>query len=956
MNQSDLRVDLNRDEAIVYLDQEIDNRLIIACIAAIDELVDKYDYRRVELRIVSPGGMATSMDYFLGEMRKWERKTTLVTRALTNAESAAAIILSLGNERRAEQRSRLLYHNIRLPMKKDDALTARVADTLARKMHRSNEEWVERLATRACEISREDWIECLKAKSSSRGADSNDKARFSPQGAGFDSNEHDFCAKLFNLPVERHVCCLLHQGDIDPKLRQWFALPVLSSLTGTGAGTGAEQVFHPHEVWNYIRGSFDDNRDDNEIGAINEIVETIVREMRENGEGDHGLVQRLRKKIQEYFGTADEDFVFGGESFEYHKDGAILGYSNPVEILYASPIVTVALSPEWKIENLMAALLDRSRDEDCSLKKRLCAVYRNLFELDQPISPRFAMALGLIDGIGDEKAFGRHRSDDAPKTEEQHDEETFRKHINKEGNALPVYEWRTLYPNGVSLQNLCRHTLNLGETGSGKTRSGILPVVKAVVETANESAKSPIGCMLVIDPKKEIGDYLDVWARQKSCENVKVHKLHENAKEGHSRICLDLMAYEELPKDFTDAHYIDRANAIFRMVASLIPNHAAGVLLNRTRGGNNDFWDQQGVQMASVLVAILMMLNDLRGKYGCQCIPRLVDTLRVEKRSLRTEPLMAQRKPLMDLVEDAARGERNILHSSKRLLGIFGSSEGIEVLQTLVSKVSEIVEEKEGGPLSATTLRGILNELDLIQASSSDDRYFQPLIATTNNCFFQIAEGVAAKSLFFGVEPGWEERSTLDFRKAVKIDKSNLDIFVYSPDLSRSRSELIGRSLKASYFAAVLNDPDRVKGLDRKPGNSDHVKSYVGYIADEFHRFITDDMRHGEQSFLDTCRSYGGFCTLACQSVESMRHALLSFGGSSDKVNSSIGILLNNTATKLFFRATDIATMDRLSALVPDGTWGSVLNWQPLSMLSLGECYAALVDGRTKRKQLDWVR
>ena len=903
MKQLDLRVDLSRDVAIVYLDSQIDDSLIINCIAAIDELVDKYDYRRVELRIVSPGGAASSMDYFLEEIGKWERKTTFVTRALTNAASAAAIILSLGNERRAEKRSKLLYHNTRIPINKDSQLTAREAETLAKGMHPKNEVMVERLATRACEISRDDWKKYLE-----KYLEEYQEAESSSPESHF--NEHAFCAKLFNLPVERLVCCLLRHDDLDPDFRHWFALPAMSGSTGTVGGAGSAQVFKPDEFWKYIRRSFaPETPEHDDVGALNTIVENVLGSMRANGKEDHGkAVKKLEKFIREYlepeYGAVVEEFTEQPRSYEEAEQFGI--YHHTVETLYADTDVKVALSPEWKIESLMAALLDMDISEgsanDGFLKGRLCSLYRNLFELDQPIFPRVAKALGLIDGIGDEEAFRRKRDKDGPETDEQQGERTFREQIAKDRKALPVYEWRSLYPNGVSWPNLCRHTLILGETGSGKSKSGILPLIKAAVEAANEAtkkgAKQPIGCMLVIDPKKEIGDYLDAWVQQHPDSNVNIHKLHEKAKKGHRRICLDLMAYETQSKDITESHYIDRAKAIFRMVASLIPKHAAGVLLGRSRGGNNDFWDQQGVQLSTVFVAIVMMLNDFRGKYGQPGVVKLLGS--------RSDDLWLYGKdPLMELVKEAARGGTNILHSAKRLVGIFGNYNNIKHLATLVSLISRDIREegrqacpqeegKQTYPLTEATVHGIRKELDLVLTSLTDERYAGSLMAGVNNCFFLIADDEAASSLFFGVEPGWEDSIKLDFREAVKIDKGNLDIFVYSPGLSK-RSELISRSLKASYFAAVLNDPDRERGLDREPGNSDHVKSYVGYIADEFHRFITDDMRHGEQSFLDTCRSYGGFCTLACQSVESMRHALLGFGGSRDIVNSSIGILLNNS-------------------------------------------------------------
>ena len=90
---------------------------------------------------------------------------------------------------------------------------------------------------------------------------------------------------------------------------------------------------------------------------------------------------------------------------------------------------------------------------------------------------------------------------------------------------------------------------------------------------------------------------------------------------------------------------------------------------------------------------------------------------------------------------------------------------------------------------------------------------------------------------------------------------------------------LFAIALKALFFEAVLNDPDRIRGGTDLP--------LVGYVADECHRFVTSDPVHGEQSFLDTCRSFGGFCVLACQSVSSLTHAL---AGAGDRVQNEAAI------------------------------------------------------------------
>ena len=117
--------------------------------------------------------------------------------------------------------------------------------------------------------------------------------------------------------------------------------------------------------------------------------------------------------------------------------------------------------------------------------------------------------------------------------------------------------------------------------------------------------------------------------------------------------------------------------------------------------------------------------------------------------------------------------------------------------------------------------------------------------------------------------------------------------------------------------------------------------------------FITSDPLHGEQSILDTSRSFGAFCVLASQSVASLEHALAHGGGSFRQDESAVEILWNNTASKLVFRTTDPKTASRVDDLCPHrpGLAG-VVRVRPVSTLRTGECYAILSDGRFERRQL----
>ena len=185
----------------------------------------------------------------------------------------------------------------------------------------------------------------------------------------------------------------------------------------------------------------------------------------------------------------------------------------------------------------------------------------------------------------------------------------------------------------------------------------------------------------------------------------------------------------------------------------------------------------------------------------------------------------------------------------------------------------------------------------------------------------------------------------LDFGESVSRREGGGTIYVYQPSRHK-HDELIAKACKSLFFEAVLDSRER--------GVPDPSMPLAGYIADEFQRFVTADAVHGEQSFLDVCRSFGAFAVLACQSIASLRYALCDLEGDPDKRNSAIDIICNNTATKMFFRSTDEETVRRVRTVSPLMSGGhSVIDIRPLSTLKAGECYASFPDGRFERVQID---
>ena len=239
-----------------------------------------------------------------------------------------------------------------------------------------------------------------------------------------------------------------------------------------------------------------------------------------------------------------------------------------------------------------------------------------------------------------------------------------------------------------------------------------------------------------------------------------------------------------------------------------------------------------------------------------------------------------------------------------------------------------------------------------LAAVRRDVQHYMGLFGFAKPTFTDFSDSGPAQALFFGCEPFLLARDTMAgrddqlnmFTTAIN-SKNGGTVYVYQPSLGHGRDALVARALKAQFFEAVLSDPKRQENGSDMP--------LVAYVADEFHRFITSDVVHGEQSFFDTCRSFGAFCVVASQSMSSLHHALAgdSFTNKDEK---AVEILLNNTGTKLFFRTTDRAlheTIDRLCPLTPYLPKSTQV--RPPSTLRPGECYAVVTDGRFLRCKID---
>ena len=223
---------------------------------------------------------------------------------------------------------------------------------------------------------------------------------------------------------------------------------------------------------------------------------------------------------------------------------------------------------------------------------------------------------------------------------------------------------------------------------------------------------------------------------------------------------------------------------------------------------------------------------------------------------------------------------------------------------------------------------------------------FRTIVASARAACGAAAEPALARTVYFGCEPG--ASSAYETGDAIgRAAGTDLDgpVLVYQPSDAAS-DVFLAKVIKALFFESAAAHPERVRGGAELP--------LACYVADEAHRFVTSDPAHGDQGFLDRARSLAVFSVLACHALASLENGLAQRGGGQVQDRSALSIMLANTASKFFLHSSDSAHLvDDLCPLVPG--FSPLTHIRPLSSLAVGECYAALADGRFERRQLEPV-
>lgn len=863
-----VQVECRTDRAVLSMCGRITDESVVDLVSQMRRLADECFYNLIELEITSDGGECPALRHFVDAMAGLRRRgVSVTTRALIKAQSAAAVMLSLGDAREAAAGAALTYHSARAVDL--ECVTAKCAEALHGSLATTDIWMVERLAERGLRAGGSPQTPCAEAAGGLSGSD-------------------------------------------------WRAVRLLCAALGGAWADG---------------GRF--------------------------GEDAAATLAGLRRVV------------------------------------------------------------GRCARNAAGMKR----LYDALFALDTPISAALAKELRLVDSVA---ASGAPAASPPPAA-----------------GLFRIPEWRAAFgpDGGVGRAVLCRHVLILGETGSGKTASGVLPAVGAMFDRRN-----PFGCALVVDPKREIDGALDALRRMGGVE-VRAFE----PKPGPDGPTLNLMSGPQwsLDADMEAGRFLTAAQRILVRTGTLAASSPGAMLAGGPGIRHHDpYWPSEGARLGKTALALALMLIRWRrevfagldspgalaasppalaalrrfgedagillptpdldriarrardaadGLFEDEDLDELDDeadgasarrALKFTERFVRqvrgarlhrasqafrsdferiaqsalAAPSRAGLKTAADLLEAASMRcvDDSSLRPSPNVLALAGR---------LVRKLFQVgvIKSRDGSSASirsrlpaapvAQALRPLADSDEATETLDQIEDYWLPLSRTPNQytgvltfgqqCFWEFSDAVPAWTLRFGVEPGAERdgpSGAFDLAAAVE-DEERRTAFLIQPRLGGGK-DLVAKALKACFFEAVLNSPKRLRRGGEMP--------LVGYLADECHRFVTSDEVHGEQSFLDTCRSFGAFCVLACQSVSSLEHALAGAGGNAAADGPALSVLLNNAGTKLLFRSTDEATRRRLDDLCPEPSSGAkVTAVRPPSTLRPGECYAVTADGRFERRQLE---
>ena len=1023
-------VEHEHERAIVSFVAPVTESSVIELVRTVNELQRQRFYRHVELQIASPGGQVLALQYFLEALAYWkDRGHRLTTLALTSCASAAAVMLSLGDRRKASPTSLILYHFARIHVSEATPITRTHARHFAESLELLDARILGALVSRAAsnpppvdEFSAEDRnaLQELRTALGDR-SDGKDSAAWLAQWlkATQEASAQDREARWTTLyrilcetdrPISGRLAYSLGLVDelvqpmaadsaVAPVPRRSLRVPEWTNayrdgavdvaylkrhtlvLGETGSGKTVSAVlpvlaaaYRAPEVGVVL---VIDPKD--ELGRVLQDLEAAAR----SGDAAPKRIQpiepdQLKIDLMSTQAWAIDDFLrerrywsaaermlqrvaglsttSGARILLGHPPTGNEPYWDREGVRFASAVIARAIA--WIVDGDAFARLTRDRlSNACDDRWRSWDAIRQCFQKVYPhafaLDPKWEDWLKRVRADYRDRYAERIDEDfDAPDTEDGEDNLWYATHLSE---------------------------LIDGTLERGRYEEDALGRLSAMAKSHNE--RQVIGAI---------------------------------SREYEERVRNQCEAYEKERERFFEALPVEKVmDGMVQLVRERLPQGVAGRSKDAWRallgealdqkveenrewarrwkeradqtpapedGGDADDHMRQTAEDEIDIALERLIVENLR-EAGGEDWESLCEDARRQETEVQLSTDSEPRTVFLNVLDEfehrcltmgsTESDTANVMAVASVILqALFSASDGEQVVEnaqgerrTIPTAAESLADEwsERGGELGKTG--ATLGEFARMRASAPQQ--YTGVMGHAASIIEEFARPGVERVLYFGCEravrqarEGLREESRdqahgepkpgefLDFRDSVSRRPETGTVYVYQPSRHK-HDELIAKACKSLFFEAVLDS-------DARKGEPDPPMPLAGYIADEFQRFVTADMVHGEQSFLDVCRSFGAFAVLACQSIASLRYALCDLERDRDKRDSAIDIIFNNTATKMFFRSTDEETVRRVRTVSPRMSDGhSVIDIRPLSTLKAGECYASFPDGRFERVQIE---
>jgi hypothetical protein len=252
--------------------------------------------------------------------------------------------------------------------------------------------------------------------------------------------------------------------------------------------------------------------------------------------------------------------------------------------------------------------------------------------------------------------------------------------------VFEIPEWEPMECGCLSPQEASRHFLIMGETGSGKSKSGVMPMIRSAFHYPSYAAYEQYvvrvrqkglapepkdmlrPSMLIIDPKFELLDY--------------ILSLREASGENRNVVSLSLQNRDYIVHLFegTDPH----AQHAFDMAARIL---SISKYLDREKRSRDVFWPRQAEEIISSFLTIDHYIFAHRGVAGLvefwQDVHNEVGSTVVDNAKKNTPEAERLAKLFRETYEKYDTSAEDVIYASQRLQYTFGEVDVTDKLQQL---------------------------------------------------------------------------------------------------------------------------------------------------------------------------------------------------------------------------------------------------------------------------------